>query len=181
MSDKRPLESQLVEGLRNRNVHSLDALYEKYSSALYGVILRIVQDETEAQDLLQECFMKIWNKIETFDNKRGRLFTWMLNIARNTAIDFTRSRRYKTNEKSQPLLTAYSYSSELSEQMSTDQIGLQELVEKLKPEQKVIIDLLYFEGYTQSEAAKKLDIPLGTVKTRVRAALRILKNITYQH
>ena len=180
MPDKRLPENLLIEGLCKKDVQCLEALYDKYSAALFGVILRIVQDQSDAEELLQECFLKVWNKVETFDHKKGRLFTWMLNIARNAAIDFTRSKRYRKNEKNQPLLNFYSYSEKLSEQMPVDQIGLKEIVEKLKPEQKAIIDLLYFKGYSQSEAAVKLGIPLGTVKTRVRAAIRILKNLTYQ-
>jgi len=157
---------------------AFSVIYNAYSSALYGVIARIITNEEAAADLLQEAFIKIWNSRANYDPSRGRLFTWLLNIARNTAIDTTRSKQYKAGQKIQPIdnsVKQVNRSSRIA--VNYDSIGLKETVAKLKPELRQIIDLLYFGGYTQEEAAKELNMPLGTVKTRARNALIQLREL----
>ncbi len=164
--------------LKNRDEMGLRLLYDHYSSALYGVILRIVIDRETAEDVLQESFIKIWNNSESYDAEKGRLYTWLLNIARNTAIDKTRSKNFRNEGKVQSIEDfVYSVDKQHNTSTATDFIGLRKFVDALKPEQRELIDLLYFGGYTQSEAAEKLGIPLGTIKTRVKAALTQLRNI----
>ena len=158
--------------LRNREKIAVEALYDMYSSSLYGVIVRIIVDTATAEDILQETFVKIWHSFASYNTDKGRLFTWMVNIARNLAIDKIRSKDFKNQNKNQELENNVTF---VDEQRNTvykpELLGIKDLVQTLKPEQKSILDLVYFKGYTHVEAAEELAIPLGTVKTRLRMAL----------
>lgn len=162
--------------LSDRNQEGMEILYDNYASALFGIIHRIIQNDEIAEDVLQESFLKIWNNFEMYDPAKGRLFTWMLNIARNMAIDMVRSKEFIQKQKNRGLSDSVSSADfqDLSA-YNPETIGLREMVRKLEPEYKQIIDLLFFGGYTQSEAAEKLNLPLGTVKTRSRAAIQKLR------
>ncbi len=169
-------ELQLVTRVVDRDKSALSELYDRYSPALYGVIVRIVQDEAVAQDVLQEAFMKIWSRMKDYKPQKGRLFTWLLRIARNAAIDKIRSKHQKQQslmERGDVLTTAKMGASVLN----IDHIGLPEIVAKLQPKYRKIIDLMYFGGYTQAEVAEELALPLGTVKTRSRKAIQELRKI----
>lgn len=175
MSPKRKIsltEEELVLALRNREKIAADALYDMYSGSLFGVISRIIADTSVAEDVLQETFIKIWNSFSGYSAEKGRLFTWMVNIARNLAIDKIRSKDFKNQNKNHELENNVTF---IDEQRNTvykpELLGVKELVDKLKPEQKIILDLVYFKGYTHVEAAEELDVPLGTVKTRLRMAI----------
>lgn len=171
-------EPQLIKLLKNRDKRGLSVLYDRYSAALYGVALRIVRSEPVAEDVLQEAFIKIWKSSQSYDSKKGTLFTWMLNITRNTAIDKTRSAHYRSNGKIQPLEDFVNGSERVPvTEQSIEHIGLREKVDKLEVKYRTIVDMIYFEGYTQAEVAEKMDLPLGTVKTRVRIALRELRKV----
>ncbi|MBW4891077.1 sigma-70 family RNA polymerase sigma factor [Mucilaginibacter sp. HMF5004] len=179
MTKKRKIsltEEELVQALGNREKIAIEALYDMYSSSLMGVISRIVIDTATAEDVLQETFIKIWNSFQSYSSEKGRLFTWMVNIARNMAIDKIRSKDFKNQNKNQELENNVTF---IDEQVNTvykpELMGIKELVEKLKPEQKVILDLVYFKGYTHVEAAEELGMPLGTVKTRLRMAIMQLR------
>ena len=169
-------EVELVTLLKDRENKAFSYLYDNYSSALYGIIYPIVNDVELANDVLQEVFINIWRKIESYDSSKGRLFTWMLNIARNASIDVLRSKSYQNSQKNQSLMDTVNWNSSLQMQQ-TDTIGLYKLLEKLKEEQRVLVDLAYFKGYTHEEIAEIEGIPLGTVKTRIRNALIQLRNI----
>ncbi len=165
-------ETDLVKGLRSKDKSSLEYLYEHYSAALYGVISRIIKNEDIAEEVLQDVFLKIWGRIHQYDSSKGRLFTWMLNLARNQAIDKTRSREMGNDKKTNDLDSIVSVlENKNSDQQSVDTIGLSEVLDTLPPEQKFVVTYLYLKGYTQSEFAKEFDIPLGTVKTRLRKAM----------
>lgn len=149
-------------------------LYDNYAPTLNGVIAGILQDEDRAGDVLQEVFVKIWRQIEHYDPAKGRLFTWMHNIARTTAIDTLRSRDWKNSKRNNSLTEDYTLLPDRTPHPAED-LGLRKMVQALKEEYKVLMELSYFEGYTQDEIAKMLNIPLGTVKTRIRAAILQLK------
>lgn len=179
MSTKRKItlsEDELVSALRNREKIAIEALYDMYSASLFGVISRIVIDEPTAEDVLQETFLKIWNSFSGYSPEKGRLFTWMVNIARNLAIDKIRSKDFKNQNKNQELENNVTF---IDEQKNTvykpELLGIKDLVETLKPEHKSILDLVYFKGYTHVEAADELQLPLGTVKTRLRMAIQQLR------
>lgn len=168
-------EAELVELLKQRDNRGFNYLYEHYSGALYGIIMPIVTDAEVANDVLQEVFVNIWRKIESYDSSKGRLFTWMLNIARNASIDMLRSKNFQNSRKNQPLSDTVNWSTNTQVQ-NVDNIGLRKMLEKLKDEQRTLVELAYFRGYTHEEIAAMEGIPLGTVKTRIRAALIQLRN-----
>jgi RNA polymerase sigma factor (sigma-70 family) len=171
-------EPELIQAIRNRDKKGAEALYNMYSSALYGVIFRILQHEEIAEDLLQESFVKIWNSAASYDESKGRLFTWMINIARNLAIDKTRSKDFRNHSKTDDIENlVLSVDKGYSTSINPETLGLKDLVNKLKPDQKIILDLVYFRGFTHVEAAEELDIPLGTVKTRLRNAIITLRKV----
>ena len=171
------LESELVSLLKGRDPAAFNYLYDHYSSALYGVILPIVNENEIANDILQEVFLSIWKKIDTYDASKGRLFTWMLNIARNASIDVLRSKSFQNSRKNQPLAETVNWGNSYQVfQPDPETIGLHKLLEKLKEEHRVLIELAYFKGYTHEEIAEIEGLPLGTVKTRIRNALIQLRN-----
>lgn len=173
---KKYSEPELVQLLRQRSQHVFNYLYDNYSGALHSIILNIVNDEELSNDVLQEVFVKIWKQVDTYDSSRGRLFTWMLNIARNASIDTIRSKGYQNSRQNRELTEDTELSGGASE-TRTDHIGLKKIVHNLKEDYKVLVELSYFQGYTQDEIAKMLGIPLGTVKTRLRTALIQLREI----
>ena len=165
-------EEALVSLLQSKDERGFSILYDNYSSALYGVILKIVRSEEIASDVMQDAFVKIWKNIEAYNRTKGTLFTWILNVARNTAIDRIRSQEFQNSQRNQDLDTSINFiDSQESSQFDIDAIGIKKVVENLRPEYQQMIDLLYFQGYTQAEVADEFGIPLGTVKTRVKAAI----------
>ena len=151
-------------------------LYDAYAATLYGVVSTIVKDEDEANDILQEAFVNIWKYGQNFDAAKGSLFTWMLNIARNKAIDSLRKKK-RSGEIQNAGDNVYILENGDSTENNTDTIGLRSAIDKLDKEKKQLIDLAYFSGYTQQEMADELNLPLGTVKTRTRAALNDLRKL----
>ena len=169
-------ESELVTLLKQRVQNAFNYLYDNYSGALYGVVLSILQDKELANDVLQEVFLKIWRQIEQYNPEKGRLFTWMINISRNASIDTLRSKGYHSQKQNREL-TENVYSAAGTINIETDRIGLRKLVTGLKEDHKILVELAYFQGYTQDEISKLLNIPLGTVKTRLRGALIQLREL----
>lgn len=175
-SDIQANEEALIQGLKSQQTSALKTLYEKYSGALFGVISRIVNDDHLAEDILQEAFLKIWNNVSGYDQSKGRLFTWMLNICRNAAIDKMRGKNYKASKKTASDETVlYENPTKIYDDIKPDTIGIKEIVDKLKPEWKIIVDMIYFKGYTHQEVSEELAVPLGTVKTRLRSAILYLR------
>ena len=167
-------EQELVVALRQKDNQAYNYLYDHYSAALYGIIRQIINDTEASNDVLQETFVNIWRRIDSYDESKGRLFTWMLNIARNAAIDKTRSKGYQQGRKQTSLVDGESFVQQ-AVRPGIDDYGLKRVLMKLKEEQRLLIDLSYYQGYTHEQIAKALDIPLGTVKTRLRTALTQLK------
>ena len=163
--------------LKERNDQAFGFLYDNYAGALYSIIRQIITNNDElAGDVLQEVFINIWRKIGTYDQTKGRLFTWMLNIARNASIDTLRSKSYQNSQKNQELPdNVYKSVANQTTQMNVDNIGLKKVLEKLKSEHRVLVELAYFKGFTHEEISEMMSIPLGTVKTRIRNALLQLR------
>jgi len=163
--------------LKRRDNQAFSTLYDNYAGALYSIIKQIITDNAElAGDVLQEVFINIYRKIDTYDQTKGRLFTWMLNIARNASIDALRSKSYQNSQKNQSLPdNVYKVTANQSIQLNIDNIGLKKVLEKLRPEHRVLVELAYFKGFTHEEIAEMMSIPLGTVKTRIRNALLQLR------
>jgi RNA polymerase sigma-70 factor (ECF subfamily) len=164
-------EKEFVEHLLSLDAKRFALVFDRFSQSLLGILFQMVKDEEQAQDLLQEVFLKIWNNASTYDQKKSRLFTWMLNVARNTAIDHLRSKQGKAGKNTHSIeqTTVHRIS------MQPEYTGIKKIVSELKEDQREIIDLAFFEGYSHTEIAEKLNIPLGTVKTRCRNAIRELR------
>lgn len=169
-------EAALVKAFQLRQEGALETVYDRYSAALYGIIHKIVRDEDVADDLLQDVFVRIWRNAEAYSAEKGRFFTWMLNIARNAAIDHLRSRAHKDKSFIQSIDDSVGMVERSNpERMEVDHIGVKELLDKLEPDQRVLIEMAYYQGYSQSELAEELNLPLGTVKSRMRIALKVLR------
>lgn len=169
-------EEELVNALKRQDTVAIKALYDMYSGALLGVISRIIQHTEVAEDLLQETFVKIWNSAGSYDSSKGRLFTWMMNVARNLSIDKLRSKDFKNASKNQDIENNVDFIDQQKRvSFNADVLGLKDMVTNMKPEFKDVLDMVYFKGYTHVEAAEELDLPLGTVKTRVRMAILELR------
>lgn len=179
MSTKlRYTETEFVALLAKGDEQGFSVLYDNYSRALLGVIKKVISEEEVAEDVLQDVFVKIWNNRKMYDASKARLYTWMLNIARNTSIDYLRSKQNKMDGKIQrDENTVHIANRTNSVETNIDRIGIKKIVEELKEDQRKLIDLAYFEGYTQEEIAAHLQIPLGTVKTRIRTALIVLRKL----
>ena len=175
-------EQTLGELLQRKDRRSIELLYDRYSDALYGIALKIVQSEDAAQDVLQEAFIKIWKNGTTYDPAKGTVFTWALNITRNLAIDYTRSAAFRRQTQVEDLEKMQLYANvNLRTENNPDCIGLDKEVNQLDKKYQEVIDLIYFRGYTQSEVKDLLDIPLGTVKSRIRIGLRELRKVFSIH
>ena len=171
-------ESDLIQRLRSRDCLALEYLYDHYSGALFGVISRIIQKEEVAEEVLQDAFIKIWDKIENYDASKGRLFTWMLNLTRNLAIDKTRSKEISKEGKTSGIDNLVNrIDRHESVEQGVESIGVRDILKNLPEEQKFVVEYLYFKGYSQSELAEEFNIPLGTVKTRLRLAMKQLRSI----
>lgn len=170
-------EEQLIAALKMQDESAFAFLYENYSGALNGIIMRMVDDVQLAEDILQEAFVKIWNNFKQYDQDKGRLFTWMVNITRNLTIDTIRSKGYKKQQKISQDENAVTNYKESSGSAKIDSIGMSRQLASLKPEFKKLIDLAYYFGYTQEEISQQLNIPLGTVKTRMRSAIIELRKM----
>ena len=168
----------LVNQFQDKNEVAFRKLYDMYSKSIHGVVYNIVKDSDIADELMQDVFIKAWKKADTYSSKKGRFFTWILNIARNTAIDKTRSKAYKQSK--QNLNSDYFVdiiTSNDNLDASTDAIGIKKFVTNLGKKCKEVIDLLYFKGYTQKEASEELQMPIGTVKTRNRNCIQQLREM----
>ena len=169
-------ESDLVSQLRAKEKAALEYLYDHYSGALYGVIFRVLKKESVAEEVLQDVFIKIWDRFENYDPAKGKLFTWMMNVARNQAIDKTRSKEISKEQKTSDIGNVVSIiDREDYIEQHTDSIGVKEILKNLPEEQQFVVEYLYFKGYSQSELAEEFNIPLGTVKTRLRLAMQQLR------
>ena len=176
LTDSTDTQQQFIHAFQAGESEAYGQLYDKYAGMLYGIILRIVNDETEAENLLQDCFLKIWQNAAKYDPSKGKLATWLINIARNTAIDFTRSKYFHQKLKNQNVENYVGHEKEpVALQSGIETLGIRQLVEKLSPVCREVIEWMYFEGYTQQEIAENFGIPLGTVKSRTRLALRELR------
>jgi len=169
------LEQKIVHLLREGDKKAISLLYENYADALYGVILKVINDQDQAQDVLQETFVKVWKNAKSYDSEKAKLFTWLYRIAYNTAIDKIRSESKKTKKEVQ--IEASNVYRITSEGLNQDVLDIKKHLKTLDEKYQIVINALFFEGMTQQEASEELDIPLGTIKSRLKIGLRELKKI----
>lgn len=170
-------QEELLPLLLRKEERAFTMLYDMYSKSLFSVITNLISNRDDAEDVLQEVFVKIWKNIDSYSESKGRLYTWMLNIARNTTIDKLRSKRFNNSQKnlsSDNFVHLLDDSNKLVNRI--DSIGLRDFVNKLKPKCIQLIDLLFFKGFTQQEVSEELSMPLGTVKTQNRSCMNDLRN-----
>ena len=172
-------DAALVRRLKARDPQAMDDLYRRFGRLVYALIYRIVRNSAVAEDLAQETFLRVWNRVQGFDADKGALGPWMLTVARNRAIDFLRSVEGRGRENVfdlQRLEQPGLFCDFENEILNLDRVRvLKEAFHKLSPNQKIVIELAYYEGLSQTEMAERLKQPLGTVKTWTRGALKILR------
>jgi RNA polymerase sigma-70 factor (ECF subfamily) len=169
------IEKEIVSLLERGDKKAITILYENYADALYGVIKKIITDDDTAQDVLQECFVKIWRYSKKYDSSKAKLFTWLYRIAYNTAIDKVRSQKNKDGKEVQ-IENSIVYKISAGE-LNQDVMDIQKHLNSLDEKYQIVINALFFEGMTQQEASDELDIPLGTINSRLKIGLRELKKI----
>lgn len=168
----------LVKRFQQKDIKAFEELYLMYSKSMQGVVYNIVRDSKISEELMQDVFIKAWNNAASYSPSKGRFFTWILNIARNTAIDKTRSKAFKQSK--QNLNTDFFVDIIASNDdldSKTNTIGIRKYVTQLSEKCKTIIEFLYFKGFTQKETAETLEIPIGTIKTRNRSCIQKLRDM----
>lgn len=172
-------DADLIRRLKERDEKALAELYDRYGRIAYSLIFRIVRNGAAAEDLVQETFLRVWNRVHGFDTEKGALGPWLLTVARNRAIDFLRSvegRHRETAFEMQRFEQPELFVDFEKDILNMDRVRLlKQAFEKLTPNQKSVIELAYYEGLSQTEMAERLQQPLGTVKTWIRTALQILR------
>ena len=175
-------ELSLLKKISEKDTNALSDLYDRHSKHLYTIIYYILKDEAEAEDTLQEVFLQIWEKIDSFDENLGNPLAWITRITRNKAIDRLRSKGFKNRSSEIDIERVFDLSSDSSTNpekntsMTQEQHEISSALQTLNQNQRDLIEFAYFRGYSQSELAEQFNIPLGTVKTRMRTAMISLRN-----
>ncbi|GMN11692.1 sigma-70 family RNA polymerase sigma factor [Croceitalea sp. MTPC9] len=165
-----PEDEEVLKRLSEKDKSALYTIYDKYSGALYGVIIRMCRDEGKAEDLLQETFVKIWQKIDTYDSSKGKFYTWAYRIAKNTTLNALRKPKQLIQTEDLSV-----YKDKVQTEITPDFAQLTGAIKKLEPHHQEAISLVYFRGYTHREAYEEMGVPLGTFKSYVRQALSLLR------
>jgi RNA polymerase sigma-70 factor (ECF subfamily) len=173
-------DAALLEGLRARDPAALERLYEQYSQILYAVIVRILRDETESEDVLQDVFLQAWNQADRYTEKRGTLKAWLVMMGRSRAVDRVRSMESAKRTKEalaevEPLLDNHADRPEEAADLGERRSLIRKAIEGLGREQRQVLELSFYRGMSHSEISEQLGRPLGTVKTQMRTALHSLR------
>jgi RNA polymerase sigma-70 factor (ECF subfamily) len=175
-----PEDRALVDRLKRRDPQALAELYDRYGRLAYSLVLRVVRDQAIAEDLVQETFLRVWNRIQSIDSEKGAIGPWLLAVARNRAIDYLRSTagrdRISAVELDETEHAPLFREMEAGIVMSDQVRRIKTALEKLAPNYRTVVELAYFEGMSQSEMSAKMGQPLGTIKTWVRTALQSLRD-----
>lgn len=169
------IERTIIALLAKGDRSAIDLAYKHYGNAIYGIIIRVVKSKEVAEEVLQDVFVKIWKNAKRYNKSKGRLFTWFANIARNAAIDSIRTARTKREGKTTSIENFVNDNIYGSSEITVEDIGLKKIINSLDSKHRLLVDMAYFQGYTHSELAKELDIPIGTVKSRIRLAIKHLR------
>jgi RNA polymerase sigma-70 factor (ECF subfamily) len=166
-------DMRLVARVRAGDQQALSELYDRYSKVVYGVALRILHDTGAAEDLLQDIFLQLWRKPDAFDSSRGSLAAWLAVIARHRSIDRLRQRRPETDIEDCVIVTATDLRDETERSLVIEKVRV--VMNEMAPDQRTAMEMAFFEGLTHTEIAEKTGEPLGTIKTRIRSGLQMLR------
>ena len=173
--ERDQLEKQIVSLLHSGDQQAISLIYKNYANTLMGLIYKVVKSDVIAEEVLQDTFVKIWKNAAQYNPQKGRLFTWFANIARNAAIDKVRSASFQRQSKTDQTENFVDIKEAGQEIQNISDPGLRKVIDSLDDKYRRLIDLVYFQGYTQREIEKEFEIPLGTVKSRLRAADKELR------
>lgn len=168
-------EQDLVAALKTGQRQAFSELYDRYAPNMLSVLIKLTQSEADAENLLQDTFVKVWRNIHSYDAAKGRLYTWLITITRRVALDFMRSSYFSERLQNQPVDSAVAIHSQDEAMDRLNFLGIEKPLANLEPNLRSIIEMQYFRGYTQQEIADETGLPLGTVKTRTRTALLTLR------
>jgi RNA polymerase sigma-70 factor (ECF subfamily) len=176
-----PSDLELLQRIASRDDSALASLYDRHSGLAYGMILRILRNPSDADDVLQETFVRVWTRADSYDSRLGSPAAWLIRIARNRAIDRLRARQVRQDisvepdpgPEGRPRLPepAHRETPESVVEGAATSRALRAAMAQLPPEQRELIEAAFFEGYTHQELAARFKVPLGTVKTRIRTGL----------
>jgi len=172
-------DTNLVARMQRRDPHALAELYDRYGRVVYALILRVVRDVGIAEDLVQEAFLRVWNRVSGFDAQKGSIGPWLMAVARNRAIDYLRSSagRERNSVEFEEIEHPSLFCDMEKDILASDKARIvKSAIEKLSPNYRQVMELAYFEGLSQTEMAERMGQPLGTVKTWVRTALKNLRD-----
>lgn len=179
-----PTDLSLLQRIAARDTAAVAELYDKHSRLLFGLILRIVRDRGDAEEILQEAFVRVWTRAEMYDARMGGPLPWLVRVARNCAIDRVRARRVRANVDTPALDLATVETAAPPTPIQTPESAvldaekrrtLTDALAGIPTEQRLLVEAAFFEGYTHSELAQRFGLPLGTVKTRIRAGLSAMR------
>lgn len=172
------IEDQIIRKLVTKDEEAISLIFEHYSTAMFNCMNQILQNRMLTEDVLQEVLIKVWKKGDSYDPAKGSLYTWLIRVSKNAAIDKTRSKEFIRDKKSNSIDNFVFNDGALQQKKKEDSnADVWETVKMLPENQRSLIDMAYFRGFTQKEISKEMDIPLGTVKTRMRSALITLRRI----
>jgi len=173
---KTAIETQIVSLLCQQDKQSIKLIFDYYGAALLNVISRIIVDRPMAEEVLQQVLIKVWNNAATYDQQRAGLYSWLVTISRNAALDKRKTRDFKESQTSKMAVEVVALENKSSADDSLEKLMAKQLLEQLPNKYRLLIDMSFFEGYSHQEIADKLEVPIGTVKTRIRTALKHLRS-----
>lgn len=176
-STVRNADRELIERLIKGDKNAFREVYARYSQVVFNLAFRMLRNREEAEEVVQEIFLQVWNKADTYDPGRGAISTWIVNIARSRAIDKLRTLGYReqTTELIEDRVNSKSDYSRIIEDREESRKVIREALDSLPENQRVAIEIVFFEGLTHIEAAERLNEPVGTIKTRIRLGVSKLK------
>ena len=176
LSDPSSEDSTLLALAQGGDQQAMASLFDRYSRVVYSVALRVTGDPASAEDVLQEIFMQIWRDPSAFMALRGGLGGWLAVVSRNRSIDLLRKRKPMDTIEDMPLASPYDLASDAERNILMEKAKV--MIDQLPSEQKKMLEMAFFEGWSHSEIAKRTGAPLGTVKTKIRSALLTLRRVS---
>lgn len=171
------VEGRIISLLALQDKDAIRLIFEYYGSALMNVILRVVHHKSMAEEVLQQVLVKVWSNAHLYDPNKAGLYSWLVAISRNAALDKRKTRDFREAETSRSAIQIVALENRANDENSLEKLMAKQLLEQLPHKYRVLIDMSFFEGYSHQEIADKLELPLGTIKTRIRSALKHLRSL----